>query len=268
MTDWDNANGPKINRRGKVYIIGAGSGATDLLTVRASRILAESDVVFCDALVNPEVTSLATRAKVISVGKRCGHASTAQRFINRSLVGAASRYEKVVRLKGGDPMIFGRAQEEIDALKAANIPFEVIPGITAALAASADLGVSLTKRGVSRSVVFVTPRMGDNEPINNWVPPESMKATLVIYMAAKQSVLIRKALLNAGYKSATPAVFVENASLLNRHVFPTTIARIDEAAMRLGHGPAILLIGEVCTSIAYQLDAALFDQGSLTSLAY
>jgi siroheme synthase len=110
--------------------------------------------------------------------------------------------------------------------------------------------------------------MGDNEPINNWVPPESMKATLVIYMAAKQSVLIRKALLNAGYKSATPAVFVENASLSNCHVFPTTIARIDEAAMQLGHGPAILLIGEVCTSIAYQLDAALFDQGSLTSLAY
>jgi len=126
---------------GKVYLIGAGPGAPDLLTIRAARILAKADIVFHDSLVHPEVIALASRARIVPVGKRCSRISTDQRFINRALCEAAVRYDVVVRLKGGDPMIFGRAQEEIDALHAAAIDFDIVPGVTAALAASADLGV-------------------------------------------------------------------------------------------------------------------------------
>ena len=121
----------------KVYLVGAGPGAPDLLTLRAARLLEKADIVFYDALVHADTIALAVNAKKVAVGKRSGKISTDQRFINRSLVEAASKYRIVVRLKGGDPMIFGRAQEEIDALTDAGIAFEVVPGITAALAASA-----------------------------------------------------------------------------------------------------------------------------------
>src|SRR5689334_13457426 len=145
---------------GKVYLVGAGPGAPDLLTLRAADILKRADIVFHDALVRPETVALASRAECIAVGKRCGRHSTAQRFINKRLVNAAYKHAIVVRLKGGDPMLFGRAHEELDALAAAGIEFEIVPGVTAALAASADLGVSLTRRGTARSVVFLTPRVG------------------------------------------------------------------------------------------------------------
>src|SRR5436190_10519050 len=141
---------------GKVYLVGAGPGAADLLTLRAARLLATADVVFYDALVPQEILALATRAKRIAVGKRAGCLSTDQRFINRALVEAGLRHDCVVRLKGGDPMLFGRAQEEIEALAAAAVPVEVIPGVTSALAVSASLGTSLTRRGLSRSVIFAT----------------------------------------------------------------------------------------------------------------
>ena len=137
------------------------SRRADLLTLRAARLLAAADIVLHDALVHPDTLALAARARKVAVGKRCGAHSTAQRFINKRLVDAARKHDVVVRLKGGDPMLFGRAQEEIDALDAAGIAYEVVPGITAALAASAELGMSLTQRGVARSVAFVTPRVGD-----------------------------------------------------------------------------------------------------------
>ena len=146
-----------------VYLVGAGPGAPDLLTLRAARLLARADIVFHDALVHPDTLALAARAEKIAVGKRCGKHSTAQRFINKRLVDAARTHRVVVRLKGGDPMLFGRAQEEIAALEAAGIACEVVPGITAALAAAAALGTSLTQRGIARSVAFVTPRVGEGE---------------------------------------------------------------------------------------------------------
>src|SRR5437764_15164455 len=142
--------------RGVVYLIGAGPGATDLLTLRAARLLEAADIVFHDALVPRDVLALAGRAELVSVGKRCGRHSTAQRFINKRLVDAARRYAVVVRLKGGDPLLFGRAHEELSALRAAGIEYEIVPGVTAALAASADLGISLTQRGLARSVAFLT----------------------------------------------------------------------------------------------------------------
>src|SRR5438045_121829 len=145
---------------GTVYLVGAGPGAVDLLTLRAARLLAEADIVFHDALVPAPILTLAARAEKVGVGKRCGRHLTAQRFINKRLVDAARQHRIVVRLKGGDPLLFGRAQEEIDYLRAHGIAVEIVPGVTAAFAASADLGVSLTQRGLARSVAFVTPRVG------------------------------------------------------------------------------------------------------------
>jgi uroporphyrin-III C-methyltransferase len=153
---------------GKVYLVGAGPGAPDLITLRAARLIEQADIVFHDALVHPETVALARNAEKIAVGKRCGKRSTAQRFINKRLVDAARKHAVVVRLKGGDPMLFGRAQEEIDALEAAGIPCEIVPGVTAAFAASADIRVSLTRRGLARSVSFATPRVGAEEEESDW----------------------------------------------------------------------------------------------------
>src|SRR5882762_6491045 len=138
---------------GKVILVGAGPGAADLLTVRAVRLLGEAEVVFHDALVPREILRLASRAAKFAVGKRSGRHSTAQRFINKRLADAARTHRVVVRLKGGDPMLFGRAHEEIRFLIENRIPVEIVPGVTAALAASAEAKVSLTRRGISRSVV-------------------------------------------------------------------------------------------------------------------
>src|SRR5207253_7660525 len=131
---------------GVVYLIGAGPGAPDLLTLRAAKLLEKADIVFHDALVHPDTIALAVRAEKIAVGKRCGKHSTVQKFINKRLVDAALTHTVVVRLKGGDPLLFGRAQEEIAALEAAGIRYEVVPGVTAALAACAKLRIALTQR--------------------------------------------------------------------------------------------------------------------------
>ena len=153
---------------GTVYLVGAGPGAPDLLTLRAAGLLARADIVFHDALVHPETLALARRAERFAVGKRCGRHSTAQRFINKRLVDAAAGTTCVVRLKGGDPMLFGRAQDEIAALEAAHVRYEVVPGVTAALAAAAQIGTSLTQRGRVRTFALATPRSGDDENASNW----------------------------------------------------------------------------------------------------
>jgi uroporphyrin-III C-methyltransferase len=225
---------------GTVYLVGAGPGAPDLLTVRAARLLGEADVVFHDALIGAEILLLAPNAKKIAVGKRCGRHSTAQHFINKRMVDAARRYRVVVRLKGGDPMLFGRAQEEILFLKNENIAVEIVPGVTAALAASAELGVSLTRRGLSRSVAFVTPRVGAGEPPSNWVHAASAADTAVIYMGAGEAPAIAAALIAAGKPPSTPLAMVENASLPHVSVAYGTLARLP----RLGAGPVLILIGE------------------------
>ena len=182
----------------KVYLVGAGPGAPDLLTLRAARLLEQADIVFYDALVHPDTIALAANARKISVGKRAGQISTDQRFINRQLVEAARHYRNVVRLKGGDPMIFGRAQEEISALADAGIAYEVVPGITAALAASASLGISLTRRGVARTVAFVTPCIGPNEVESDWLTAAAAADSTILYMAAGQAASIANALIGAG----------------------------------------------------------------------
>src|SRR6202162_5606227 len=152
-----------LRRMGKVYLIGAGPGAADLITVRGARLLALADVVLHDALVIPEMLALCPQAVRISVGKRSGQRSTEQQAINRLLVECAEKYALVVRLKGGDPMLFGRADEELNALESRGIEVEVVPGITAALAAAASARQPLTKRGVSRSVALFTSSTAPEE---------------------------------------------------------------------------------------------------------
>ncbi|HUO44594.1 MAG TPA: uroporphyrinogen-III C-methyltransferase [Burkholderiales bacterium] len=233
-------------RPGKVYLIGAGPGAPDLITVRGAEILRRADIVLHDALVHPDTLALAVNAEKIAVGKRCGKRSTAQRFINKRLIDAARRHRVVVRLKGGDPMLFGRAQEEIAALQEAGIEYEIVPGVTAALAASAELGVSLTQRGVARSVAFVTPRIGANEPQSEWVRSVLAADTAVLYMAGGQAAQIASALQGAGLPAQTPVVALENASLPTARRITTTLSGLADAVPPESiTGPALILLGEV-----------------------
>ena len=236
---------------GTVYLVGAGPGAADLLTVRAARLLGEADIVFHDALVSPEILDFASKGEKIAVGKRCGRHSTAQRFINKRLADAARRHEVVVRLKGGDPMLFGRAHEEIEYLKSEGIGFEVVPGVTAALAAGADLGLSLTQRGVARSVTFVTPRIAHGERASSWVAAVLAADTAAIYMGAGEVEAIAVALIAAGKPAQTPVAVVENASLPGMRAQHGTLATLRHLAT--GSGPALLLIGEVIRGSARPL---------------
>jgi uroporphyrin-III C-methyltransferase len=228
---------------GVVYLVGAGPGAADLLTLRAARLLESADIVFHDALVPHEVLTFASRAKLVPVGKRCGRHSTAQRFINKRLIDAARRYPIVVRLKGGDPLLFGRAQEEIAALESAGIAYEVVPGITAALAAAAAIGTSLSQRGVVRSVAFATPRVGSGEDVSDWVQGFSEADAGAIYMGIGEAPAIAAALLAKGKPRGLPIAVVENASLPNQRVVYTTVAQLPALATQEFTGPTLLLVG-------------------------
>jgi uroporphyrin-III C-methyltransferase len=213
-------------------------------------VLADADIVFHDALVGADVLAMATGAALVPVGKRCGAHSTSQRFINKRLVDAARSHRVVVRLKGGDPMLFGRAAEEIDALRAAGIGVEIVPGVTAALAAAADLAVSLTRRGVARSVAFLTPRVGDGEPPHAWARGVAGADTLAIYMGAGEALAIRDALVAEGRPATTPVAIVESASQPASRVVAGTLASLPALAAELGTGPALILVGEVCAELA------------------
>jgi uroporphyrin-III C-methyltransferase len=229
---------------GKVYLVGAGPGAPDLLTLRAARILARADVVFHDALVHPDVLALAARAVMVAVGKRCGKLVTAQKFINKRLVDEAGKHTVVVRLKGGDPMLFGRAQEEIAALDAAGVPYEVVPGVTSALAAAAEAGVSLTQRGIARSVAFVTPRVGAGEKPSAWARSAAAADTAVIYMGAGQAREIAEALISSGAPRDLPVLVAESATLSQSRRVALTLEELPEIA-RYGYtGPTLIMIGK------------------------
>lgn len=243
---------------GKVYLIGAGPGAADLITVRGADLLRRADIVFHDALVQPEMLALAPQAKLVGVGKRCSRISTDQRFINRNLVEAAAKYEIVVRLKGGDPMLFGRAQEEIDALEAAGIEYEIVPGVTAALAGSAQVGRSLTRRGVSRSVVFVTPRVGEGEDTSDWAPAVAAADTAVLYMAAGQAEALVRVLQQHGMAATTPVAIVENASLPTSRRVLTVLGDLPRAIPSGEGGPVLVMLGQVFAATASsEIDAAI-----------
>ena len=225
--------------KGTVHLVGAGPGAAELLTLRAARLLGEADIVFYDALVPDEILSL-IKGRKVPVGKRSGRLSTAQQFINKQLLDAAKRYRMVVRLKGGDPMLFGRAHEEIAFLKRNSIRVEVVPGVTAALAASAEMQISLTRRGEARSVAFVTPRVGAGERESSWIKAALAADTVAIYMAAGEAEAIARTLIQAGKSSRTPVAIVERASLPDAKVSFTTLGRLGAL-----EAPGLIFLGEV-----------------------
>jgi uroporphyrin-III C-methyltransferase len=224
--------------RGFVSLVGAGPGDPDLLTQRAVRRLAEADVVFYDALVSPDVLPLAPRAQLISVGKRHGRHSASQETIERCLVRAARRGKRVVRLKAGDPFVFGRGGEELRALVEAGIEVEVIPGITAGTAVPAMLGIPVTHRDLAHGVTFIT---GHGAQVD-WQAVVRSRTTLVIYMGLRNLANIASALKAAGMEPATPACIIENGTLGNQRQVITSLAQISGIGFA---GPAIIVIGAV-----------------------
>jgi uroporphyrin-III C-methyltransferase len=224
---------------GKVYLIGAGPGAADLITVRGARLLAQAEVVLHDALVTEELLALCPQAVRISVGKRSGQRSTAQHAINRLLVECAGKYGLVVRLKGGDPMLFGRADEELSALEAHGIEVEVVPGITAALAAASAARQPLTKRGVSRSVALFTSSTAPEESQLVQMP---VGDTLVQYMGGREAAKTARKLLALGFLPATPVVVVENCSRADQQVQRLILADLEQGLAQFS-GPVLVMIG-------------------------
>ncbi|MBT8604120.1 uroporphyrinogen-III C-methyltransferase [Polynucleobacter paneuropaeus] len=242
---------PTSQAQGKVYLVGAGPGAADLITVRGAKLLAQADIVFHDALVEPEMLALCPQAIQIAVGKRCGKLSSAQEFINKRLVDSAQKYQTVVRLKGGDPMLFGRADEEIQTLKAAGIEIEVVPGITAALAGAASIQQSLTLRGVSRSVAFITLAQGveNSAPGQPTQPIANPTAdTLVYYMGRKDAAKIAQQLIaqDSHMRQRTPVHILEAVSTPRERQWTSTLQELAEGKADGwfdSTSPALIMIG-------------------------
>jgi len=230
---------------GEVWLVGAGPGDPDLLTVKALKILAAADVVVHDGLVSDEVLSLAPqKARRISVAKRRSRHSYAQDEICRMLVAFAREGLNVVRLKGGDPFMFGRGGEELEACREAGVACHVVPGVTAALAAGASAGAPLTHRGAAQAVTFVTGHAKAGEaPDLDWPALARGNQTVVIYMGLATASAIAGRLIGAGRAPSTPAVIVENASLPMERRIVTTLGGLAEAAAGL-EGPALLMVGE------------------------
>jgi uroporphyrin-III C-methyltransferase len=241
---------------GKVFFVGAGPGAVDLLTLRAARVLGEADIVLYDALVGSEVLALAPQARALHVGKRCGLRSLSQSAINLLLVDAALSFKRVVRLKGGDPAIFGRLHEEIFALETAGISFEIVPGITSALAAAAQLGVSLTERGVARSVTFATPAVGEGRNSGSDWAHADPSSTLCLYMAGGELGACARRLLAQGWARDTPVKAVKDVSHVASEVWQGTLA---EAPSRLP-GPVTVLIGMGLLSLHSKIRTSSFTE--------
>ncbi|HEY0846696.1 MAG TPA: uroporphyrinogen-III C-methyltransferase [Noviherbaspirillum sp.] len=235
------------NHTGKVYLLGAGPGAADLITVRGARILAQAEVVLHDALVTEEMLLLCPQAVKIPVGKRSGQRSTAQAIINQQLVECAKKYQRIVRLKGGDPMLFGRADEELRALEAEGIDVEVIPGITAALAAAASTKQPLTRRGIARSVAFFTSSVAPGHPEHTTLPDCD---TLIQYMGGKEAIATAQRLLAQGRSPATPVVVVENCSRDNERVLRLQLSELEHGLADC-HGPVLVMIGEALAPRRY-----------------
>jgi uroporphyrin-III C-methyltransferase len=232
------------NRHGKVVLLGAGPGAADLITVRGARLLAQADVVLYDALVTADMLALCPQALKISVGKRSGRRSTAQAVINQQLVDCAKKYALVVRLKGGDPMMFGRADEELRALEAEGIDVEIVPGITAALAAAASTKQPLTKRGIARSVAFFTSSTAPDHPEHTTLPDCD---TLIQYMGGKEAIVTARKLLAQGRPPSLPVVVVENCSRPNERILRLRLSELGHGLADCS-GPVLVMIGEALAS--------------------
>lgn len=237
--------GRRPHAAGAVWLVGAGPGDPELLTIKALKALQAADVVVHDGLVSDEILDLApSGARRISVAKRKSRHSYAQGEINRMLVAFAQEGLNVVRLKGGDPFIFGRGGEELEACREAGVECHVVPGVTAALAAGANAGAPLTHRGSAQAVTFVTGHAASgSEPDLDWASLAKANQTVVIYMGVSTAAGIAGRLIEAGRAGSTPALIVENASRPDERRVVTTLAGLPVAAETV-HGPALLIVGE------------------------
>jgi uroporphyrin-III C-methyltransferase len=235
---------------GIVYLVGAGPGDPELLTLRALRLLQSSDVILPDDLVSDEVLALASpSALVVPVGKRCGQPRITQAGIHALMLEHAGAGRSVVRLKSGDPLVFGRASEEIAALTEANIPFEIVPGITAAFAVAAELKTPLTDRGSASKLIFATAHHAAPRPdapaklelTPKWEGAFPQDATLVVYMPGRRFRLLADELIASGIDAQTPCVSVSRASTPDQRVHRTTLSGLEDDAV--GPAPVLLLIG-------------------------
>lgn len=229
----------------KVWLVGAGPGDPELLTLKAVRALQAADVVLIDDLVNPAVLKHCTSARVITVGKRGGCRSTPQDFIHRLMLRYARQGKCVVRLKGGDPCIFGRGGEEATWLRERGVEVELVNGITSGLAGATQCDIPLTLRGVSRGVTLVTAHTQDDSSLN-WRALAEGGTTLVVYMGVAKLEEIREQLLNGGMAADMPVAMIENASLPQQRECRSSLAAMHEAAKTFAlKSPAILVIGQV-----------------------
>lgn len=242
--------------QGKVHIIGAGPGSPDLLTVRAARLLACAQVVLHDDLVSPEVLQIIpTTVEVVNVGKRCGKSEISQQKIHALMIWHAQNGKNVVRLKSGDPAIFARLGEELDALRSAGIELEVVPGVTAASAGAAAAELTLTDRRVASRVVFLTAHNAGNEPLAAG-SLDAEKTTYVVYMPGPHYAKTACNLIRAGVSPETPCVLVSNASSKDEQICRMTVADLPFATGIVA--PALLIIGRVAEPADCEAEAELF----------
>lgn len=243
----DHTADKSVTPVGEVYIVGAGPGDPELLTFKALRLMQQADIVFYDALVSPQVLDLCRRdADKVFVGKKRSNHAVAQLGINELLVNEAKKGRRVARLKGGDPFIFGRGGEEIESLRAHNIPYQVVPGITAANAAASYAGIPLTHRDHSQSVRFVTGFLKAGAPNNNFSSFLNTDETVVFYMGLHSLARLTEGLIEAGRSSETPIAIVSNASMPNQQVLTGTLATITELQEQNQlPTPALLIMGDV-----------------------
>jgi uroporphyrin-III C-methyltransferase len=251
---------------GKVYLVGAGPGDPELLTVKAVRVLKSADVVLHDALVGEGILALVRpHALLVDVGKRAGDKPIAQEGINRMLVDFASSAATIVRLKGGDPLIFGRAAEEIAALRHAEIGFEIVPGITAAVAASAQAKIPLTDRDSASSVVFLTAQHAIGKEPAEIAHFAAAGSTLAIYMPNGRYGEIAKQMIAAGILPETPCLIVSNATRPNQELLWTDVAGLQFGSQPVA--PALLIIGTVARAREEMVStASAFYAGNKTDL--
>ncbi len=239
---------------GFVWLIGAGPGAEDLLTLRAQRLLQEADVIVHDRLVPEAVVAMGRRdARRVSVGKAKGAHSVSQDRINEILVEEAAKGQRVVRLKSGDPMIFGRAGEEIAALREANVAYEVVPGVTAAFAAAASAEIPLTLRDVASSLVFATGHDRQGETLPDWAGLALTGSTVAVYMGRSVAGRVAERLMEAGLATGTPVMAIENAARREERVFSGNLNDLAAFAERMDvRGPVLIVIGAVVAHAAVE----------------
>jgi uroporphyrin-III C-methyltransferase len=229
---------------GKVYLVGAGPGDPELLTLKALRLLRKADAVLHDDLVAPEILKLISpAARLHNVSKRCGKKNISQEEINFLMIALADSGLQVIRLKSGDPMIFGRAGEEIDALRKANVAYEIVPGVTSAFGAASTAKIPLTHRRASSAVVFITAHQASDSEAANWSKLAGSRATLVIYMPGHNFSEIEAKLIDAGLPGETPSVIISRATTAQQRTHRTTVADLHRSPQL--PAPTLLVVGEV-----------------------